>query len=295
MRQRFTRMFTGLFTAAILATVGGPASATVLFSDSFDRADSDTVGANDNALGGTIVQTWNEAAQEADDETISSNTLTLASGDASGPPPPGTAWVATDHNFNTSDITDAGGFILSYKVNPVIGGDGTTNRWGGISIGHSGDSSKDTSGDGEFVILNSSGAFGLLIGDDATYAVFDNGSNFAGSRGSLGINPTGDELYNVDLTVLSSSFAVGASASASVLVNGSPIDLDVSTPGDQFVYDFTWNTGSNFLNFDTNDEDNGTIFDDVSVRLLPPVPEPLSAALVGFGGLALLGRRRRRA
>ena len=272
-------------TATLLAALVGLAAtapAAVIFSDSFDRANSNTVGTNDNALGGTITQTWIEHGDNAAEEAISSNALRLDS-DAGGG---GTAWVVPDHNFNTSDITTAGGFTLSYTVDPIE--QANTSRWGAVSFGHSSTSAQD----GNFVVVNAPSAFGFLIADDGTYEVFDDGSNifededFTDNRGD-----TGDAVgpYAIEITVLTYDFSAAANATASVTVDGTAIDLDDDIAGVQTTHAFTWNTGDNYFNFEGLVRDS-TDYDDVKIAL---IPEPATLALLGLGGAVMLCGRRR--
>jgi len=287
-----------LAACALMALLSAPATAgTVLFSDSFDRADSNTVGDNDNALGGTITQTWIEDGNTADvsgsnpddaeDEAISGNNLRLDP--TAGTSTNSTAWVVADHDFVDTAITDAGGFVLSYSLNPVVGGDGSSNLWGAVSFGHSSASAKgESSGDdGEFVVLNDDGAFGILIGDDATYQIFDDGSSLISGRGDLGNTPDGSEVYDVEITVLTTDFSAGQSATVSITVGGASIDLDEAA-GDQFTRSFTWNTGANYINFEGHNA--ASDFDDVVIQAIPtPGALPAGLALLTLGVL----RRRR--
>jgi len=270
-------------TATLLAALVGLAAtapAAVIFSDSFDRADNNAVGTNDNALGGTITQTWIEhqdGASNADEEAILSNALRLDS-DAGGA---GTAWVVPNHNFNTSDITNAGGFILSYTVDPIDTSDAT--RWGAVSFGHS--SASATAGN--FVVANAApSAFGFLIADDGTYQVFEDGDLFESGDTGDAVGP-----YAIEITVSTTDFSIGANATASVTVDGAAIDMDDDIAGVQSTHAFTWNTGDNYFNFEGLAKDS-TDYDDVKIEL---IPEPATLALLGLGGAVMLGGRRRRA
>ena len=266
-------------TATLLAALVGLAAtapAAVIFSDSFNRADNNTVGTNDNALGGTISQTWIEHGDAAAEEVISSNALRLDS-DAGGG---GSAWVVPNHNFNTSDITTAGGFILTYTVDPIENDNPT--RWGAVSFGHSSDSATG----GDFVVLDTDSAFGFLVTDNGTYQVFEDGLLFESGDTGDAVGP-----YAIEITVLTTDFSDGANATASVTVDGTAIDLDDDIAGVQTTHAFTWNTGDNYFNFEGIARDS-TDYDDVKIEL---IPEPATLALLGLGGAVMLGGRRRRA
>ena len=264
-------------TATLLAALVGLAAtapAAVIFSDSFDRANSNTVGTNDNALGGTITQTWIEHGDAAAEEAILSNALRLDS-DAGGG---GTAWVVPDHNFNTSDITTAGGFILSYTVDPIeIENPG---RWAAVSFGHS---SASATG-GNFEVVDADSAFGFIITDNGTYQVFEDGVLFASGDTGDAVGP-----YAIEITVLTNDFSASANATASITVDGTVIDLDDDIAGVQTTHAFTWNTGDNYFNFEGLVRDS-TDYDDVKIAL---IPEPATLALLGLGGAVMLCGRRR--
>ena len=286
-------------TALILGTTAATYAATI-FSDSFDRTDSNTVGTNDNALGGTISQTWLEDGNLNDDvndddtdysndEVIASNALLL---DAAATNSGGTAWVIPDHDFTDVAITSGGGFTMSYTVDPA-GSTGSSSKWGALSLGHSLASAKDETnfgtdndGDGEFVIVNNDVAFGITIKDNGQYNIFEDGAGST-NAGTFDTNPSGTEAYSVVITVLTDSFASGQNATISATVDGSDIDMDPDTSGTQLSRIFQWNTGSNYFNFESFNEPSS--FDDI---VIAAIPEPASLALLLLGVAAVFGRRR---
>ncbi len=66
----------------LMLSLVGSASAAVLYSDTFNRPDSPTLGTNDNALGGIISAPWVEVETAATNHQISDNTLAMSGNNA---------------------------------------------------------------------------------------------------------------------------------------------------------------------------------------------------------------------
>jgi len=219
----------------------------------------------------------------------------------------GTAWMAPAHDFVDQKLVDAGGFKLSFEVNPIVGGDGTSERWAAVSFGHNaqsvtGDSStlkfNGQNGDGEFIVVHEDSAFGIILADDGTLAIRDDGVpvdlNGAAEGDRAVFDPFAagnDKTYKVELFVELTSFDPGEPGLISAFVDGVQIDLNgVDVPG--LDYSFTWNGGSNYLNFEgspINGATNPTMFDQIVVE---QIPEPGTLSLLGLGAATLLRRRR---
>ena len=220
----------------------------------------------------------------------------------------GTGWMTPDHDFVDSKLIDAGGFTLAFDVNPVLGGNGQSSHWAAVSLGHSrasavGASSTEkfngNAGDGEFIIVQSELAFGLLFADDGTYAVRDDGAPVDlqpadDEEDRLTFDPGAagsDKTYHVELVIELTDFAAGSEATAYAYVDGVQIDLNgLGESGLGYV--FAWNTGSNYLNFEGFfDSTTGgqSVFDNIVVDA---VPEPGMLALLALGAAGFARRRR---
>jgi hypothetical protein len=75
--------------------LAGSASAAVLYSDSFDRPDGNTLGTNDNALGGIVTAPWVEVEGNAAQIGISGNAYSAQGGNNNG---------YIDHKFTSAEL-----------------------------------------------------------------------------------------------------------------------------------------------------------------------------------------------
>ena len=115
------RLVYSISSVLVLGLVGS-ASAGVLYSDTFNRPDSDTVGTNDNALGGIISAPWVEVESAATNHQISDNTLVVGGGNGSN------SYI--DHKFTGAELLTS--FTIEFDVVPNA--PDSTNPWYAIQF-----------------------------------------------------------------------------------------------------------------------------------------------------------------
>jgi hypothetical protein len=134
----------------------GSASAAVLYSDTFNRPDSDTVGTNDNALGGIISAPWVEVESGATNHQISDNTLVVGGGNGSN------SYI--DHKFTGAELPTS--FTIEFDVVPNP--PDSTNPWYAIQFAP-GPASFTTGID----VNSNRMTFGFLMRSRASFIIWD--------------------------------------------------------------------------------------------------------------------------
>ena len=257
----------------------GSASAAIIASDDFSYADGALSGQN----GGTG---W--ATAWADRSTLTGNAVVDA-GDAV------TSGVATVFGDNSGVFDDQGTTFRT--LSSSIGGSG--DIW--LSIDMSFTSGAATDSFVSFQFRNGAppatgdptdGAQGAWrIGDEWT------GTNWAVSSNSTGASTTGTAstgaldtlLVHIDYTAGTSSLWINAADGTTL---GAPDASIATTPGTiDTVLLRAGGGGGTYRELSMDNLVIGTLESDV--RIVAPVPEPFSAALLGLGGLALILRRRK--
>jgi hypothetical protein len=104
----------------LVLSLVGSASAAVLYSDTFDRPDSDTLGTNDNALGGIIIAPWVEVEGNAAQIGISGNAYSAQGGNNNG---------YIDHKFTSAEL--GAFFTIEFDVMPAA----QSNQWFNVQFG----------------------------------------------------------------------------------------------------------------------------------------------------------------
>ena len=307
---------------ALAALVGGGMVTTahaVVLSDSFNRTDT-TLGSNDNALGGSIVQTYLSLASPP---AVTNGSQAQFEGGLRS---------IVDTNLRTGpSIVSAGGFILEASINPTDDGGGGAHGRGwagfivaspnapaagansaamdqnantqtrlGIGVRNSGSmlrrinnstdytnaSNTDDANDLFFGIGNPQNAsFNEPIFDPAVQTAYA----AASATWSTGfINP---KFYGLRIEVTVPSFVEGGTATARVFVDNVQVDMDLTTGGTQ---DATFRLGSNgdiyaWLVGFGGSATNPHLVDNLRISA---IPEPASLGLLALGGLTLVRRRR---
>jgi hypothetical protein len=90
----------------VLGLVGN-ASAAVLYSDSFDRPDSSSLGTNDNALGGIVTAPWVEVEGAETQHQLRGNALVMTAG-------AGNSYIG--HKFTGAELSTS--FTIEFDVMP---------------------------------------------------------------------------------------------------------------------------------------------------------------------------------
>lgn len=305
-----------LAAGVVLGIFIGHANAqSVLFSDTFDRANSRDIqasltGITDNTGSGlaadtVYTQAWldpNNAAPTygAQDgiatngggAQISGNRLQLAVGS-------GTSEASINHNFINSSILSAGGFSVSLDV---TGFTQTGYQQGGaFAIGMS--ASEAASVGDAFnqglspnpPIPSMTGAFNDastiganipgLVASDFWLAIRGNNTLvWGGSSGVIsGVTGLSAKTGTISADFFVNDFNAGSTVSYNVYLNG------VSEGSGSF----TWSgTDENYIGVDARDS-TAVNMDNLTIATIAPVPEPASAALMLVGGAALFLRRRK--
>lgn len=267
-----------LMAALLLAAVN--AKATVLFSDNYNRANSNDIDAAADGMAGTVSPlTYVESFEGSGQPTsiaIVNNQLNVAMG-------PGMGSLFVDRNFNDADILSAGGFSISLDVASITNADDIGNRYGGFGVGNTRDEA-----------LNAKDSFDTttayrpnLARANMGYGVSDFYVDLALDK-KLRVWSNGALLNTIDVGVAAgtikadfvlSSFDAGSLVTAAVYFNG--VLKDTQT----FDWDFT---GANYIGISGRTAAAGVFLDNLEIAT---IPEPATLVLLGLGMLTLRNRK----
>ena len=201
----------------LMLSIVGNASAAVLYSDSFNRPDSDTLGTNDNGLGGIIFAPWVEVETAATVHQISGNALIMAGGN-------GNSYI--DHKFTGAELVNS--FTLEFDV--VVNTRETADHWMAIEFAPAPESFTRS------VDVNQNRVtFGLLIRPQANFVLWDSSVNSgvnASDRIDNSSNPASIKLQ-IDSP---DGYSDGDTATIQMWIN----DVLVENFGGGSSLDFTW-------------------------------------------------------
>jgi|GEM_PF-2530526 len=294
-------LITASLAACLLSTIAfsGLASAQVIYSDTFARTTgsgdgngdpngaADNVsdwGTNDNSLGGTVAQGWVTGPTRAGGgrNAVTDGDLGISHGT--------TSLFTYDI---TSDALAADGFTIGLDFNRfLVAPDPGPGGGGYITFGLGVDSGLDASGLNDFIAVGASD-FAVLF-QQATNASTGTAGNAnvildgqSGTADLIGRFDYGDPdvEHSLLLTVVpQNSGAYGDSDT---------IDISVSVDG-SVLGNYAVTGGDDFGTFAISANNNAARYiDNLVVTGTAAIPEPSSLALLGLGGLALIGRRRR--
>ncbi|TWT42892.1 PEP-CTERM sorting domain-containing protein [Botrimarina hoheduenensis] len=260
----------GVAAIGLLLANGSAIAQTVLFSDSFSRVAgtpdengqnegvpnplaSTSWGANDNALGGNISQTY-----EIGPDIRAGNRHQYVDGDLARFR---AGWAEIQHDFAADSRTTAGGGIR-IEFDATIAD--LSAGWMSLSVGQTSAESTDVGDNNSvFLMVEDTVDFGVLFGGingggvPTILEIFRPGDDpnafvpsFSGDWGQ-GTDPNEEQSFRIDIAT--TGFAVGGtSALANIYVTssvlGSPVTRHVLTD-----YAFTWdNDGEAYIGFSSN-------------------------------------------
>lgn len=260
----------------LLAVVTSSASGVVLFSDTFDTADSASFDAAPHAgrtsglvAGETYLRSWGSQQQ------ISNNQLFIPLRNSGG--------VRFENALNdpTSGAADRYNWAGGAAAAAMIAGNGftvtfdwipveiTLGDWVSFQVGVI---NADTNN-----LTHAETDYGILFRNNGGTERFDNGVNL-GAGGSF--TSTAGGVHHIQITYSFNSFADGTAVNAVSKVNGVEVAND----------NFTWNNNSGELRFELGSISANSRIDNLTITT---IPEP-SAAVALLAGLAGFGFRRRR-
>ena len=250
--------------------LASPAFGVILFQDNFDTADTTnfdaapTAGRLSGTAAGDIVLRSYGFQQH-----ISGNQLLLPTGtngvrfeNAAGPFGASNRYDWASGSTGTA-ILGAGGFIVSFDYTAA---GNTTGDWVSFQVGTiNADNGNLTNDD-----------YGILFRQNGGTERFDNSVNLgAGGTFSATAGPR-----HVEISYAFSSFADGASVTATSKVDGTQVASDT----------FTWDSNSGAMYMELGHNDPNLLVDNLTVSV---IPEPSSALLSSLAILGLIARRRR--
>lgn len=258
----------------------GSASGVVLFSDSFNHADSSNydVVSQDSSQGGTLATTINTSSSRVVNE-ISGNQLLLNRNnlnsqartrfhdqDSGG---------RFDFNSTLAGIGSSGSITVSFDWTPS-----PTTDWIGFSFG----TDNDTSGEPTVRVNHATTDLGVLVKPGGDVEYFDNGPGVTLSGAHSETGPTLPISITVSYASLSNG---GALTLESVLVGSTET---ISSPVSTFAWDFDDGTEIH-LELESRASNNAgtSLIDNLSISA---IPEPSTTILGALGFFALLRRRR---
>jgi hypothetical protein len=278
-----------------LAVLAVNVNAEVLFSDSFDRADSlDIDSGAPTGMGGTL---GTMSYYERDDElymiinpggdplvastlsNIKENQLYMADG-------PNMGLLYMEHNFTDSQILTDGGMKIGLTIVSNNAGFTDNDRFVGFGVGNTLTESQnawfDFNGDGfRGRIDNWTGFSDLWIGwspnNGGKLQVYKNGPTSQGGENYAieGITLNGND--RLELELFFDSFADGSPVNANILWNGAVVGTE----------SFGWDADGlleNYIGINARQGGTGFTVDDLAIET---IPEPATLALLGLGGLLM--------
>jgi hypothetical protein len=272
----------GLALGVAVVGLASVAHGTVLLSDSFNsRTNGSTSaplvsswGANDNALGGSIVQTY-----ETSDPFNS--TVAVVRNDRGEL---GWAFAEIQHDFAAN--LAGGGVTVEFSLIFMSQGGGNVNWWMGVKSGDITPSSvTDTI---KQIPLQFTGTdIGLLWrANAATGGSFNSG--VAVDNGFSSPHLRNGQPSQIRIDVFTTSAASGSPGTLRLTVDSNVVDINGAAAGTDLA--FTWDAdGAAYMGFGSN----ANAYYAIDNLRISAIPEPASLALLGVAGLLLAAQRRK--
>lgn len=259
------------------------AMGNVIFSDSFNgRQNGDATanpavpgwGSNDNALGGSIVQTYQVS-------NVFNNTVATVRNDRGEL---GWAFAEIQHNFAAN--LAGGGLVIEFDLGFLAGGGGNVNWWMGTASGDI--EPGDITNPVKQIPLQFSGSdVGLLWrGGAATGGSFLAGAPVNNTFASNHVR-TGGGFSQIRIDVNTFSAAPGSPATVRLTIDGVVTDINGAAAGTDLS--FNWDAqGEVYMGFGSN----VNAYYAIDNLRITAIPEPVALAPLALAGLGLVRRRR---
>ena len=214
----------------------GSASAAVLYSDSFDRPDSYTVGTNDNALGGIVSAPWVEVEGAETQHQIRGNALVMTAG-------AGNSYIG--HKFTGAELLTT--FTIEFDVMPSAR---VSGAWFAIEFAPA--ESFTTSID----LTQSRVTLALLMRPQSNFVVWDNGANVGTNSRNLIDNSSDPARIRLQIDS-PDGYSDGDTATIRMWIN----DVLVENFGGGSSYEFTWqgHTDGLYISFENQNPLDKTV------------------------------------
>jgi hypothetical protein len=263
-----------LAAAALTAVLAGAAQAGIIYSDTFNRPDSNDLGTNNNGLGGTISAPWVSKETDATAHKIQSNKFQAAGGPASG------ADSYINHNFTAAELGTK--FSVTLDLGLAAG-----NDWFGLLLGM--DDTKFATGT---TITSADVPLGFVFRGDNLLVTWDNANN---GSGQAALTTNGKKVkVEVDSAA---GYGIGAAAKVRLYTS-----TDGGTTWTQFnnlrnqglsEYNFTWTSGKMYIGIESMNSGTKTV-DNLTITNLVPEPGTFALLLSGVAALGLCAWRKRK-
>ncbi len=265
---------------AVLLTAAANVSATVLFSDSYNRANNTDIDASADGMAGTLAPLIYVEAFEGSGQPTSiaivNNQLNVAMG-------PGMGSLFIDRNFTDADILAAGGFSISMNVASITNADDQSNRYGGFGVGNTRDealNAKDSYDTTTAFRPNTQRAnLGYGVSDFYVDLALDQNLRMWSNGYLLNTINVGAATGTIKVDFLLSDFSSTSSVTAVVYFSG--VQRDIQT--------FSWDhTAANYIGISGRTAAAGVFLDNLEIAV---IPEPATLLLLSLGTLTLRKRK----
>jgi len=215
----------------------GSTPAAILYSDSFDRADSFILGTNDNALGGIVSAPWVEVQSDEAQHQIRGNALVMIAG-------AGNSYIG--HKFTGAELLTT--FTIEFDVMPSAR---ITGAWFAIEF-VPGPESFTTGID----VNQGRVTFGLLMRPQTNFVVWDNGTNVGVNNSSVIDNSSNPVPVRLQIDS-PDGYSDGDTATIRLWIN----NILVEDFAGSSSYEFTWEGHSDglYISFENNNPLDKTV------------------------------------